>query len=393
MIAARTVWCLGFAQLIAWGVSYYLIGGLGEAIVESLGWTRDVIYGGFSVALLVMGLTSSLTGRLIDRYGGKPVMIVGALLNAAGCLAIAFSHSVLVYYAAWLCLGLAMRLSLYDAAFAALVRAGGRHARRPIAQITLLGGLASTVFWPLGHALVENFGWRHALWVYAGFALLTIPLHLTIPMGRHRDSAEAGEVVAEQRPLATSRREIVISGVLYVVIMMMANFLNAGMSSHMLGILAGLGLAAATSVWVSTLRGIGQSLARLGAVVFAGRFQSLNLNVLACVLLPLCFLAAFAGGQFIAAALAFAFFYGAGNGLLTITRGTLPLTLFGHRSYGRFVGHLIAPSFLASAVAPLAYAFVMQRFGEGGALVLSMVAGCVALAAAMMLKVRYSRIR
>lgn len=391
MIARSTVWCLGFGQLIAWGISYYLIGGLGQAMTADLGWDRSVVYGGFSVALLVMGLTSSLTGRLIDRYGGRPVMIVGALLSAAGCLGIAFSHRVLPYYAAWLCLGLAMRLSLYDAAFAALVRAGGRQARGPIAQITLLGGLASTVFWPLGHVLVEHFGWRHALWAYAAFALFTIPLHLSIPAGRHQGAAQPGGEVAEQRPLAVGRREVFISGTLYVVIMMMANFLNAGMSSHMLGILAGLGLAAATSVWVSTLRGIGQSLARLGAVVFAGRFQALNLNILACALLPLCFVAAFAGGQFLAAALAFAFFYGAGNGLLTITRGTLPLVLFDHRSYGRFVGHLIAPSFITSAVAPLAYAFVMQRFGEAGALGLSMAAACLALAAALALKVRYAR--
>src|SRR3546814_2726686 len=145
VIARKTVLCLGRAQLISWGVSYYLIGGLGEAMSASLGWSRGVIYGGFSAALLVMGLTSSLTGRLIDRYGGRPVMIIGALLNAAGCLGIAFSHSVPVYYAAWICLGIAMRLTLYDAAFASLVRVGGHHARRPIAQITLLGGLASPV--------------------------------------------------------------------------------------------------------------------------------------------------------------------------------------------------------------------------------------------------------
>jgi len=393
VIARKTVLCLGLAQLISWGVSYYLIGGLGEAMSASLGWTRGVVYGGFSAALLVMGLTSSLTGRLIDRHGGRPVMIAGALLNAAGCLGIAFSHSVPVYYAAWICLGIAMRLTLYDAAFASLVRVGGHHARRPIAQITLLGGLASTVFWPLGHALVQYFGWRGALWAYAGFALLTIPLHLAIPRGRHEDTLSVAGMVPEQHPLAVGRREIVISGILYVLIMMLANFLNAGMSSHMLGILAGLGLAAATSVWVSTLRGIGQSLARLGAVLFGRRFHPLNLNILACALLPLCFAAVLVGGQFILAALAFAFFYGAGNGLLTITRGTLPLALFDHRSYGTFVGRLIAPSFIASAVAPLAYAFVMQRFGDTGALILSAGVACLALAAALMLKFRYAPAR
>lgn len=394
MIAGKTVLCLSLAQLISWGVSYYLIGGLGEAMTSSLGWAHGVVYGGFSAALLVMGLTSPLVGRLIDRYGGPSVMITGALLNAAGCLGIAFSYSVPAYYAAWTCLGVAMRLTLYDAAFASLVRVGGHHARRAIAQITLLGGLASTVFWPLSHALLLYFSWRGALWAYAGFALLTIPLHLAIPQGPHENADPAARVVPEPHSLAVGRREIVISGVLYVLIIMLANFLSAGMSSHMLSILAGLGLAASTSVWVSTLMGIGQSLARLGTVLFGRRLHPLNLNVLACGLLPLGFVVVVVvDGQFILAALAFAFLYGAGNGLLTITRGTLPLVLFDHRRYGTFVGRLIAPSFIASAIAPLAYAFVTQRFGETGALVLSLGVACLALAAAMVLNFRYAPTR
>src|SRR3546814_17198618 len=117
------------------------------------------------------------------------------------------------------------------------------------------------------------------------------------------------------------------------------------MSSHMLGIRAGLGLTAAAAVWVSTLRGIGQSLARLGAVLLGRRFHPLNLNILACALLPLCFVAVLVGGQFILAALAFAFFYGAGNGLFTIMRATLPQACFGHPRYGPFVGRFIAPNF------------------------------------------------
>src|SRR5690606_11282039 len=149
VILRRTVLCLGLAQLISWGISYYLIGGFGEQITADLGWSRDLVYGGFSVALLVMGLTSPMAGRLIDRHGGRKIMIVGSALNALGCIGVAVSHDVTVYYAAWICLGLAMRLTLYDAAFAALARISGPDARWPIAQITLLGGLASTVFWPL----------------------------------------------------------------------------------------------------------------------------------------------------------------------------------------------------------------------------------------------------
>jgi predicted MFS family arabinose efflux permease len=391
VIARRTVVSLGFAQLISWGVSYYLIGGFGEAIGADLGFGRDLTYGGFSAALLAMGLCSPLAGRLIDRYGGRRVMIAGAVLTAAGCIALAFCHGVALYYAAWICLGIAMRLTLYDAGFAALARIGGPQARGPISQITLLGGLASTVFWPLGDLIASYVGWRGAVIAYAGFALCTVPLYLTIPEGRYDDAAAPAGSVPAHRPLADGPRDRVLAGSLYAVIAVLTNFLNAGMSSHMIAILAGLGVAATTSVWIATLRGVGQSLSRFGEILFGRRIDPLALNLGACALLPLCFVAGLFSGQYSAAALAFAFVYGATNGIVTITRGTLPLVLFDHRVYGTLVGRLLAPSFILSATAPLIYATTIMRFGERGALVLSFIAAAIALAAAAVLAWRYRR--
>lgn len=387
MIARRTVVLLGLSQLICWGITYYLIGGFGASIVADLGWPPTLVYGGFSAALLVMGLVSPVTGRLIDRFGGRPVMAAGSLCSAIGCAGLALSHNVLIYYAAWLCLGLAMRLTLYDAAFAALARLGGPEARQPMAQITLLGGLSSTVFWPLGHRLALAFGWRGALLAYAGFALLTLPLHLAIPAGRYR--ASPGARHAPPPALAATGSQRLLAGGLYVVIVTLANFLNSGMSAHMIDILSGLGLGAGLAVWISTLRGIGQSSSRLCEVAFGKRLHPLQLNLLATAGLPLCFLAGVFSGHFLAAAIVFAFLYGASNGLVTITRGTLPLVLFDHRTYGSFVGQLLVPSFLLSAVSPLAYAFVIAHFGERAALDLSIVLASVIVLAAAILKWRF----
>ncbi|MGO4716570.1 MFS transporter [Bradyrhizobium sp. 2TAF24] len=381
MIPRSTVVCLGLAQLISWGTSYYLIGGFGEAIAADLGLSRGLAYGGFSLALLVMGLSSPLIGGLIDRHGGRMVMNAGALLSATGCVLLALSHGVVLYFTAWICLGLAMRLTLYDAAFAALARLGGIAARRAMSQITLPGGLASTVFWPLGHVIAEHAGWRGAVLAYAGFALLTIPLHLSLPSGRHE--AQATSAAPPPRPLARTGRQRALAGALYAAIVMGTNVLNAAMSAHMIAILAGLGVAAATAVWVATLRGIGQSSARLLEVLFGGRLHPLALNLLACATLPFAFVAGLFSGEAGAAALAFAFVYGAANGIVTITRGTLPLMLFDPRSYGALVGRLLVPGFIVSAAAPLAYAAVIGRFGEAGALVLSFItAALVAVAAA-----------
>ncbi len=391
MIRRRTVLCLGLSQLISWGISYYLIGGFGESIAASLGWTRDIVYGGFSAALVAMGLSSAAAGRLIDRLGGARVMATGSVLNAVGCAGIALSYNLPAYYAAWLCLGLAMRLTLYDAAFAALARLGGLAARRAMSQITLLGGLASTVFWPLGHLLAADLGWRGALLAYAAIALLTIPLHLAIPAGR--GAARAGPANPGPRVLTATRGDRLLAGGLYAATAMLTSFLNSGMSAHMIGVLAGLGLAASAAVWIAALRGICQSAARLCEVLFGAGVHPLALNLFAALLLPLCFAAGLYSGQAMPAALAFAFLYGAGNGLLTITRGTLPLALFDHRRYGALVGGLLAPSFIVSAAAPVAYAFVVERFGQRAALDLSIGVAIVILGAAALLRIRFGAAR
>jgi hypothetical protein len=169
------------------------------------------------------------------------------------------------------------------------------------------------------------------------------------------------------------------------------NFLNSGMSAHMINILAGLGLAAGAAVWISTLRGIAQSAARLGEVLFGARLDAFHLNVLAAALLPFAFIAGMAGGVFMPAALAFAFVYGAGNGLTTITRGTLPLALFDRNTYGLVVGRLLMPSFIVSAASPLVYAGVIERFGSQAALVLSAAVALLAVAAAIMLHLRFRK--
>ena len=334
-----------------------------------------------------MGLSSPLVGRLIDRYGGRQVMVVGSGLIALGCAALALVHDLWTYYAVWTLLGLAMRCTLYDAAFAALARIGGPGARRPISQITLLGGLASTVFWPIGHALAEHFGWRGAVLAYAGFALMTVPLHLAIPNARYGDRP-AG-LAAERPHLAQSRPDRLMAGGLYALMVTLINVLNSGMSAHMIGLLGGLGLTAAVAVWVASLRGIGQSAARLCEVLFGGRLHPLTLNLLAALALPVCFAAGLLSGQALAAAITFALVYGASNGLLTITRGTLPLVLFDHRTYGTLVGRLLVPSFLLSAVSPLAYALVIEHLGDASALILSILIALTTLAAALALRLRF----
>ena len=385
MIARRAVVCLGLSQLICWGVSFYLIGVFGAWIEADLGWSRLLVHGGFSAALVAMGVASPLVGRAIDRLGGGPVMAAGSVCAAVGCAGIAAAETIGLYYAAWIALGLAMRATLYDAAFAALARIGGPDARRAMAQVTLLGGLAATVFWPIGHALAEGWGWRAALLVYAGAALATVPLHLAIGRGDHRADTPACWKEPASAPLRLRRRRV-MAALLYAALVALVNGLNSGLSAHMIDVLSELGLAAGLAVTVAALRGIGQSAARLAQVLFGGRLEPATLNLLAASVLPVCFTIGLASGASVAAAAVFAFFYGAGNGILSITRGTLPLVFFDARSYGAIVGVLLVPSFFVSAAAPLAFAAVISAFGAAATVVLAIAMSALILAAALGLK-------
>lgn len=380
---------LGVSQLVCWGVSYYVVGVFAQRMGADLGLGPVAVQGGFSAALAVMGFASPVVGRLVDARGGRPVMVAGSVLIAAGCALLASASGIAHYYAAWLVLGAAMRMTLYEAAFAALARVGGPGARRSISQVTLLGGLASTVFWPAGNALADAFGWRAALAVYAALAILTVPLHLAIPPERFEHASGTARSYAP--PLARTPGERLLAGALYALLATLTAFLNTGMSAHMIGILAGLGAGGSVAVWVSTLRGVGQSSARLGEILSGSRLGPLALGVLAAAILPAAFLVGLASGHSRAAAIAFALFFGAGNGLVTIVRGTLPLVLFDPRSYGAVVGGLVAPSFLVSAAAPLALSVVIARSGEAVALELSAAVAAVVLAASVALAARFGR--
>ncbi|MBS1164481.1 MAG: transporter [Proteobacteria bacterium] len=387
MIGRGLVAVLGLSQLISWGVSYYLIGVFGERMAHDLGWSITLTYGGFAEALVVMGLVSSLIGRLIDRYGGRIIMSTGSLLMALACLGLSQSENLPLYGASWACLGLAMRMTLYEAAFATLVRIGGRSARPAISQITLLGGLSSTVFWPIGHGLASQFGWRGALVGYALLALAMVPLHWSIPNGEHDPSA-GGEFAAAP-PLAQSRVDRMLAGALYMAVITIAAFLNSGMSTHMIGILTGLGVSAEAALWLSTLRGMGQSAARLCEVAFGKTLSPLTLCVLAAAMLPICFVAGLFSGRSVVLGACFTLAYGASSGLLTIVRGTQPLVLFDDRAYGTLIGRLTAPSFLVSALAPVAYARIVETGGYGTALYLSALLSGLQLACAVLLWWRF----
>ena len=373
---------LGITQIIAWGTIYYSLTVVGPSITADLGWEPHWTYAGFSFALLIAGFAAPITGRLIDRHGGRAIMSAGSIVAAAGLTLLAMSHSWVGYILAWAVPGVAKAMVLYEAAFATLVQMSVAKARRAITYLSFYGGLASTFFWPITWLLHNWAGWRATYLVYAGLALLVcLPIHL-LALPSYRPNAAAhlplqASLAGEPTP-PYSAAFLSLAAALLATSFAMTAFMWSGISVHLLSMLELLGFTAAASVAVGAAIGPSQVLGRVGDMVFGAKFHPLQVLRISSTLLPIGFAVLFLGNGSTLAALAFAGLYGVSIGMNTIARGAVPLALFGSSGFGARLGRLAAPSFVAEALAPIIYAFVISAYGPWGGLALA--AGAAALA-------------
>lgn len=367
-LTGRTLFCIGMTQLINWGITFYMPGVFGTAIMAETGWSPVVTFFGLTIAMLVMGLVSPLTGPLIARTGGRTMMMAGTFAIILGCFLMAFTRSTTSWVAVWLLMGAGMRLALYDAAFALLVEITGAAARRAVALVTLLGGLASALFWPAGAALLHVTDWRHALIVYGCAGIVSLLLLSTVPAGHRRNPFVTGQSARATSGTAEERKASV-SGLWYATLIALMSFVSTGVSTHFPQILAAWGMSAMTGM----LWGVGQVSARLLDVASGARTSAVRLNLIIGILLPLCFLAGLAGNVNPVAAAIFVLSYGAVNGLSTVVKAVLPLVLFEPQQYARRTGILLSPAFFLAAIAPSVYAMLLERYGIPGTLLLSAI--------------------
>ena len=374
----RVVPVLGVTQILSWGTIFYTPVLIVPLIAADRGWSISFAMGGFSVGLLVAGLVAPYVGRSIDRYGGHVVMTIGSLIGALGLFLIVYARTPLTYYAVWMVLGVAMAANLYDAAFATLGRIFGLGARRPITALTLAGGFASTVSWPVTHLLLERVGWTGTYFAYAALlALIAAPLHaLGLPRNRFETEVDVPEGQKEATKILPSRGW---PFVLVASAFACYAFVPSGLSAHLLAIFARAGIDAGTVVWIGALFGPAQVGARLVEFTFGRNLYPLwvvrfALSTLLCAFVMLALVGVSPG-----TAAAFALMFGGANGLVTITRGAVPLALFGASGYGRLIGRLAGPFLLMQSAAPLVMAFVVEYSSDAAALALAASFATIAL--------------
>ena len=347
---------LGTTQTLAWASSYYLPAILADPIGRDLGVSANWIFAAFSASLVISAMLGPRVGRQIDLVGGRSVLMLSNLTLAAGLALLGATTSIAMLSAAWVLLGIGMGLGLYDAAFAALGRIYGAAARRSITGITLFAGFASTVGWPLTSWGLETIGWRHTCFAWAAaHILIGLPINFFMLPAVKGAKAAVAAAIKPQIPIDRSM-------ILLAFTFAAAWSVTGAMAAHMPRILEAAGATTVQAVAAGALFGPAQVLARIIEASFLSRYHPLLSTRLACLTHPIgAAILALAGGG---AASVFAIFFGLGNGILTIARGTLPLAIFGPQNYGYRLGVIGAPARMAQAAAPLAFGLLIDHMGS-----------------------------
>lgn len=352
------VGALGITQILAWGSSTYLPAVLNAPVVADTGWPLAWVAGGLSAGQLMAAAVSPMVGRAIGDLGGRAVLAISTLLLATGLATIGAAPNLVIYVVGWTIIGAGMGAGLYDASFAMLGTLYGQSARSAITTLTLYGGFASTICWPLSAFLVERYGWRSACFVYAGIQLfVSLPLLLaTLPCRQTANVTTSRSGIAPASVDGRRRLQLV----LLTIALPLSAFVSSVVAVQLLTLLQAAGESLAVAVGYGMLIGPAQVGGRIVEMTFGKRFDALWTLLSGAVLIALGLILIWTSLPILALAIVV---YGAGNGVWSIARGAVPLALFGRDHYATVMGRLARPALLASAAAPFVAGVMFERGG------------------------------
>lgn len=368
----RRVWsdpvvlALSLSQLVISAGLYYLFPALVLFWQDEFGWSLPEIMGAFSSALIIQGLTAKGIGRLLDRGLGPWLMAAGGAIAAFGLVALNFVETLAGFYLVWALLGLTMGLTLYDAVFALIIRSRGALAASPIAVVTLVAGLASSVAFVIAAVVANEFGWRVAVWVMAG-AILTIHVPLVLKATLLLSHNEVDIRRPSERPMPASA----LPGFGTLTIAITLSALGLGMViSYVVPLLTWTGLEAQVALTAAAVIGVAQIVGRL-LVVLVGSEWDRRILVAACLIgLAVALLALTLAPRWSALVVVFACLQGACYGISSALRPMLIRDVVGQNLFASAQGAVLAPAFIAFGLAPLLAATVVSGAGHMALIVL-----------------------
>ncbi len=363
-------------RLIGWGTTFYSPSVLMQALDRDLGLNAEIVFGGITILLVTGALVAPAIGRVLDREGTRRSMCVGAIICALGFAVLSMAQGPISYLASWFVIGIGHAMSLANVGNVAVAQLMGERTRRVIGLMMLVTGLSSSLFWPLTAILMDAFGWRATLLVFAAMQLfIVLPIYAAVPRFHgHPTPAAAGTAPASS--LETGRVE---PGKRRMAFWLTAFAFSAsglvswGLPLHLISLFREGGLTQTEAVWIATLGGPATIVARAIDATLGERLPvervalfGLLLGPLCCLILPLAPTGIVAAGIFVAV-------FNAALGVISVARATLPLALFGRRGFAAMLGQLTVPQNIAFAVAPLLFAVLIERLGASATLIFSAV--------------------
>jgi MFS family permease len=375
--AWKLAWALSLTELISWGTLYYAFAVIVVPMERELGWSKTELNGALSVGLLVSGLLSLPVGAWIDRHGGRAVMTFGSLMGGAMLAAWAYVNDMTSFYLIWIGLGVALAMTLYEAAFAVVMANFSASFRKAITTITLAGGLASTVFIPLSQWLVEHIDWRTALLVLAACNIaINGGLHALMIPSKNRGAVPAAKAVPAMGQRAALGRVLKTPAFWALSICFTAyGAILSGLTFHIIPLLTERGVGTATIVACVAVIGPMQVVGRFALLLLGPRFTARHSGAFAMGAIIGAILFLLLAPTDAAWLVVFAALFGAGNGVMTIVRGTAVPDLLTKEHYGTINGAITLVFAIARALGPFAAAAAWTAAGNYTVVLWIMFAG------------------
>lgn len=383
-MTARPIAAIAIGQLLAWGSLYYALPVFAAPISADLGWDRALVFWGLSAALLASVAAAPLVGRLVDQGHGKAILIGGQLIGLASLLLIATASDRWVFLLLCCGVGVAQAACLYDVAFSILHRLLREDAPKAIVRVTLVAGFAGTLFVPLSQYLVDQVGWRLALFTVAAIGATPAAVYAALMPSEGAAPAEDNESAAALTPMRWNGATISLVAAFGVSAAVFST-----VTIHFVSLMVDRGMGGLAAAQVFALFGPSQVAARIAMWPMADRLSPLGHGG-AVFLLQAASVGALALAGTGPMLIAFALLFGASSGLLTILRGTAVAKICCREAIGRLNGAIGAASGLSRALCPALFALVAARWSANAALILLLLIS-LAGTAAFILAGRYAR--
>ena len=348
---------LGFTETVSWGVLFYAFSVFVEPMEAELGWTRAELTGAFSLALIVLAIAGIGVGQWLDRRGPRLLMTVGSILGVALVLVWSQVREIGTFYVLWVLMGLCWSATLYSPAFATITAHFRERRTQALTLVTLMAGLASTIFYPLTAWLISQMGWRSALVALAAILAVTtiLPHALVLRKAQAREEHHEPSLSLGEALHHPSFRWLALGFFCFA--------LGSGVNVHLVPYLSGRGFDLGTAATIAGLVGAMQVVGRLLFAPLERRVSASALVALVYALQPAAVLVLLlVSGAWVP--FVFVVLFGAGRGIDTLLRNTVVARLFGPRRFASIQGVLGLLITIALAAGPVGLGAVYDRFGR-----------------------------